>query len=371
MADNRSYVYRRLRGELGLTPAQAAGAVGGLGGESGPTLDPNAVNPRSGALGIGQWLGGRAQGVTKGDLRGQVNHLISELKGSERGALNRLRGARTVDDATRAWVESFERPSAAEIRSSMPARLAYSREALNRFHGLSGGGGGSMDALAGRVASSRGSTTTNLPGATFKTTVPTVDQSAFESARRNAIIGQLIARRNPNSILLRSGLLSTVEPSLSEFMGQQTTTSRVPGKTVTVPGVAAAAPAGGIDPRAKPGVPVARLSSEGGTHPTAGLAGFPARDYFAKPGTAAVAPVNGKVVRLSGHDPAQGPTQGPHGPLGWSVYIQGNDGHTYFLTHMGTRNVKPGQRVRAGQRIGTVANYDKYGTPSHIHMGVH
>jgi murein DD-endopeptidase MepM/ murein hydrolase activator NlpD len=229
----------------------------------------------------------------------------------------------------------------------------------------------SARAASAQGGRSTGSTTTNLPGATFKTTVPTVDQSAFEGARRNAIIGQLIARRNPNSILLRSGLLSTVEPSLTEFMGQQTTTSRVPGKTVTVPGVAAAAPAGGIDPRAKPGVPVAHLSSEGGTHPTAGLAGFPARDYFAKPGTAAVAPVNGKVVRLSGHDPAQGPTQGPHGPLGWSVYIQGNDGHTYFLTHMGTRNVKPGQRVRAGQRIGTVANYDKYGTPSHIHMGVH
>jgi hypothetical protein len=102
-------------------------------------------------------------------------------------------------------------------------------------------GGSNPSPVSARAASaqggrSTGSTTTNLPGATFKTTVPTVDQSAFEGARRNAIIGQLIARRNPNSILLRSGLLSTVEPSLSEFMGQQTTTSRVPGKTVTVPG---------------------------------------------------------------------------------------------------------------------------------------
>jgi hypothetical protein len=67
---------------------------------------------------------------------------------------------------------------------------------------------------------------------------------------------------------------------------------------------------------------------------------------------------------------AQGPFEGPHGPLGWSVYIQGADGRTYYLTHMGSRNVKVGQTVRQGQQIGTVANYAKYGTPSHIHMGV-
>jgi murein DD-endopeptidase MepM/ murein hydrolase activator NlpD len=37
---------------------------------------------------------------------------------------------------------------------------------------------------------------------------------------------------------------------------------------------------------------------------------------------------------------------------------------------MGSRNVKAGQRVKQGQVIGTVANYAKYGTPNHIHMGV-
>lgn len=120
----------------------------------------------------------------------------------------------------------------------------------------------------------------------------------------------------------------------------------------------------------KPGDPVLNGTGIGGRHETAGLAGYPAKDYFAKPGSVAVAPVSGRVVRLSGHDPAQGPTNGPHGPLGWSVYIQGSDGHSYFLTHMGTRTVKVGQTVKAGQPLGTVANYDKYGTPSHIHMGV-
>jgi murein DD-endopeptidase MepM/ murein hydrolase activator NlpD len=118
------------------------------------------------------------------------------------------------------------------------------------------------------------------------------------------------------------------------------------------------------------GVPVSNLTSKGAEHETAGLAGYPAYDYFAPPGSAAVAPVTGKVIKLSGHDPSLGPIQGPHGPLGWSVYIQGVDGHTYYMTHMGSRQVKLGQTVKAGTPIGTVANYDRYGIPSHIHMGV-
>jgi len=157
MADNRSYVYQRLRRELGLTPAQAAGAVGGLGGESGKFLDPNAVNPTSGALGIGQWLGGRARGVQKGNLQQQTSHLIAELKGPERAALNRLRGAHNLTDATRAWVEGFERPSPGEIASSMPARLGYSRDAFKAFGGMGGGGG---SAGGGGGTSGGGSTTT-------------------------------------------------------------------------------------------------------------------------------------------------------------------------------------------------------------------
>lgn len=117
--------------------------------------------------------------------------------------------------------------------------------------------------------------------------------------------------------------------------------------------------------------PVVHGTGVGGGHPTEGLPGYPAHDYFAPAGSPTVAPVAGKVVKLSGHDPALGPIQGPHGPLGWSAYIQGTDGHTYYLTHMGSRDVKIGETVKAGQPIGTVANYAKYGTPSHIHMGVH
>jgi murein DD-endopeptidase MepM/ murein hydrolase activator NlpD len=110
--------------------------------------------------------------------------------------------------------------------------------------------------------------------------------------------------------------------------------------------------------------------SQGGEHGTSGLKGYSGIDYFAKPGSPAVAPISGTVERLSGHDPKLGAVQGAGGPLGWSVYIKGEDGRSYYLTHMGSRTVKPGQKVKQGQPIGTVADYDKYGRASHIHMGV-
>jgi murein DD-endopeptidase MepM/ murein hydrolase activator NlpD len=106
-------------------------------------------------------------------------------------------------------------------------------------------------------------------------------------------------------------------------------------------------------------------------HQTAGLAGFPARDYFAPGGSPCVAPADGKVSRLSGHDPRNGPPDGPHGPFGWSVYIDGDDGKTYYLTHMGSRDVSAGERVTQGEKIGTVGNYDVWGGTDHVHMGVH
>ena len=120
----------------------------------------------------------------------------------------------------------------------------------------------------------------------------------------------------------------------------------------------------------RPGSPVPGQSRHAATHPTANLPGYPAYDYMAPAGSSAVAPVSGTVIKLSGHNPGNGPPNGPHGPFGWSVYIKGDDGHTYFLTHMGARSVHVGQRVRRGQRIGNVGNYARWGGANHIHMGV-
>jgi murein DD-endopeptidase MepM/ murein hydrolase activator NlpD len=116
--------------------------------------------------------------------------------------------------------------------------------------------------------------------------------------------------------------------------------------------------------------PVARLTSVGTLHPTAGLPNYPAHDWFAAAGGLVLSPAAGRVTKLSGHPPMQGPVSGPHGPFAWSVYIEG-DGASWYLTHLGSRIVALGDLVRRGQPIGTVADFLRYGTPSHVHMGVH
>jgi murein DD-endopeptidase MepM/ murein hydrolase activator NlpD len=107
-------------------------------------------------------------------------------------------------------------------------------------------------------------------------------------------------------------------------------------------------------------------------HETEGLAGYPAMDFFAPPGTHVVAIEDGVIRKLSGHPTEQGPISGPHGPFGWSIYLHAGSGEDFYYTHLATRTVKLGAHVKAGQVIGTVANYAKWtGTPNHTHVGVH
>lgn len=120
------------------------------------------------------------------------------------------------------------------------------------------------------------------------------------------------------------------------------------------------------------GIPVVPCTSVNEEHPTEGLPGYPAHDYFAPAGSDAVAPWSGTIRRFSGHDPAQGPVEGAHGPFGWSIYLAADTGHDVYMTHFGSRTVAVGDRVQQGQKIGTVGDYAKWtGTPNHIHMGVH
>lgn len=117
--------------------------------------------------------------------------------------------------------------------------------------------------------------------------------------------------------------------------------------------------------------PVLELRSTGAEHETAGLAGYPAHDWFAPAGAVVVSPVDGVCFKTSGHDPRGGPVPGAAGVYGWSVYLQADDGSKWYMTHLATRSVKVGQRVRRGQALGTVANWHRYGRPDHVHMGVH
>jgi hypothetical protein len=120
-------------------------------------------------------------------------------------------------------------------------------------------------------------------------------------------------------------------------------------------------------------IPKPYFTHQGGQHVTQGLAGYMAIDFFARPGSPVIAPESGRIVRFSGHDPSEGPPLGVGGPLGWSIYLLGDSGTEYYMTHLGTRAVRVGQKVAEAQTIATVADYDKYGGKgfSHCHCGVH
>lgn len=117
-------------------------------------------------------------------------------------------------------------------------------------------------------------------------------------------------------------------------------------------------------------VPPDVQTSIGPEHETSGLPGFPAHDYMAPAGSPVVAPADGEIVRFSGHSPAHGPTEGIHGPFGWSLYLQGQNGRMYYMTHLGSRGVRVGQKVRAGEPIATIGDYARWGGADHVHMGV-
>lgn len=116
------------------------------------------------------------------------------------------------------------------------------------------------------------------------------------------------------------------------------------------------------------GSPVPGQKPQRTTHDTDGLPGYPAYDYMAPAGKSVVAPVGGKVIRISGKDPKAGGA--PGGALGYSVYLRGDDGKTYFLTHIDRVRPKVGARVRQGQKIAVVANGPSSWSTPHVHMGV-
>ena len=117
----------------GLSPHQAAGIVGNFIGES--NLDPNAVNPSSGAFGLAQWLGSRKKKLISKYGKNptfdqQLEFAWEELNGDEKFALNKLLQTQSVDEAVNSFMQHFERPSKREMAQSIGNRLKYGRDLL-------------------------------------------------------------------------------------------------------------------------------------------------------------------------------------------------------------------------------------------------
>lgn len=112
----------------GLTADQARGVVAGAWAES--RLDPFAVNPSSGAFGIGQWLGSRKAELFRQygpnpTLAQQWEFLAWELGGGDHGGKAVL-SETTATGALDAYIRRFMRPAAgAETSGDLARGLRY------------------------------------------------------------------------------------------------------------------------------------------------------------------------------------------------------------------------------------------------------
>lgn len=109
----------------GWSPEQAAGIVGNLAVESfnprtGQALDPTVTGDNGTAFGIAQWRGERqrnlanfaeANGLDYRSLEGQLGFVDHELRTTEKRAGDRLRSAKTPQEATDIFMRHYERPN--------------------------------------------------------------------------------------------------------------------------------------------------------------------------------------------------------------------------------------------------------------------
>lgn len=104
-------------------------------------------------------------------------------------------------------------------------------------------------------------------------------------------------------------------------------------------------------------------TSHRSTHPTSGLGGYPAVDYFAKPGTPVKAPENGAITRVQGSATTAG------GTYGFGVYFDGYEtGNGYFIKHL----INPGRpgNYKRGDVIGYVSPWADNPNAAHAHVGI-
>jgi hypothetical protein len=100
----------------GFSAAAARGIAAGVFAEGGSA---SAKNPFSSAFGLGQWLLPRqgdfrrwsgGKDIHGSSLDQQMQFMLWELTHTEKGAGDRIRGARSADDAMSAYVRDFMRP---------------------------------------------------------------------------------------------------------------------------------------------------------------------------------------------------------------------------------------------------------------------
>ena len=153
--------------DKGLTAAQTAGIMGNIQQES--CFNPGAINKKSGAYGICQWLGSRktalqgycsSNGFSYASLEGQLNYLWHELSTSESRALSYIRGTTTAADAAYMFGKYFERfgDNAADYAKRQKyANSFYSTNGMSAGAASFSGDGGETAMTGGMMGTSASS----------------------------------------------------------------------------------------------------------------------------------------------------------------------------------------------------------------------
>lgn len=125
--ERQSYAMKKIMA-AGYTKEQAAGLVGNMIQESGGSLKTTARNPGDGrdgsdSIGILQWNADRAQrlkayaaskGTSWDDYDTQLEFILVELNTTEKAAGDKLRAARTVEEAAGAAATAYIRPQGSQ-----------------------------------------------------------------------------------------------------------------------------------------------------------------------------------------------------------------------------------------------------------------
>ena len=116
----------------GLTKNQAKGIYGNIMQESG---GKHNIVSRDGhnSYGLAQWTGSRKARLfskygTNPTINQQLEYLWEELNGSEKDALDALRSASSVEDATKIFMQKFEGP--ANWAANLKNRLKYANSVV-------------------------------------------------------------------------------------------------------------------------------------------------------------------------------------------------------------------------------------------------
>ena len=223
----------------GWTKEQAAGIVGNLQAESGPSLNPKAEGDNRQAYGIAQWHPDRQatfkqqmqKEIRESSLEEQLQFVQWELSNTNMGAGNALRSAKAANEAAQIIDRMYERSSGTALNKRM-ANANTLAEAKAEFGGIVRARPGGTNILAGEA----GSDEAFVPLAHGKIPVDIKD-SAFMKEFVKSLIGNMAPdqQRSGNLAKEQADLLRQLMPEFSRAISLGVSDIKLSQPTVDKP----------------------------------------------------------------------------------------------------------------------------------------